>query len=163
MKDEPKWIEELEAHEEFVAEQEKAAEQKVDTSPETCCEYILYSIIQTFGGVRWKIMHDAADGRSWASTGKEYDDSIAELNENLKVAVDQTVRFGVEAPVRSGENDSANDSYWLWYRRWNKWIESLNDEHFRSLDEIMKAGHGEEIAVDMDVPAFLDELRGPPN
>jgi hypothetical protein len=113
----------------------------------TCCEYILYSIIQSLGGIRWRIAHDAADGR--IPDDQNVSRSLEELTEKLEAAVDQTARFGVETPVRP--EGQANQSYWLWYRKWNDWVESLSDDEFNRLDAVIESDLGDHISPGMDV------------
>lgn len=120
---------------------------ETNTSPETCCEYLLYSIINALGGMIWSINHAASHGRSSGNV----DAQLAELREKIGPAVDQAARFGVESPVRSGENGAANESYWTWFRGWDGWVNSLSDEEFKGLDKLIAAGHGDQIEVGMDV------------
>lgn len=136
------------------------AEEGTDIHPETCCEYILYSIIQQVGGVRWSLEHNFMDGRAWAPEPEEYVKAFAELTTQLEEAVDQTVRFGVDAPVRNEEYGSGNESYWTWYRTWNSWVEGLSDDEFDELDDMLRRGLADKIPVLMRAAISQDKDEG---
>ncbi len=104
------------------------------------CEQVpeiqLYYIINTYGGDIWRLNHDLADGRMPES--EEVDKYLAELQEHIQYAVDQTKRFGVETP--RGENGVATPTYWSWFRWWDSYTQSLppdsQDKIFQIFDAI---------------------------
>lgn len=79
-----------------------------------CSELTLYHIIKEIGGNIWAINHNSADGRI---EFRDYEETYNDLRRKIKLAVNQTKRFGV---IPLGDNDLLTQSYWEWYRTWKK-------------------------------------------
>jgi len=100
-------------------------------------EVRLYFVINELGGFLFRTRHYM--GRLVPET-EEVFRSIAEARGQIERAVAKTTRFGVARPFRDGEDKTASDEYWLWFRWWDNWAKGLSDEQFRRIDEQMSAG-----------------------
>lgn len=90
---------------------------------DACDEIFLYLTINSLGGGLFYIRHDLADGR--IESTPEIEEWLTEAQAQIEYAVDQTVRFGVEAP--RGENRVATAEYWEWFRKHDSWWKSLDE------------------------------------
>ena len=79
-----------------------------------CSELTLYHTIKEIGGAIWWIDHNSADGRI---EFRKYEEVYNDLQRKIKLAVNQTKRFGV---IPLGDNDLSTQSYWKWYETWKK-------------------------------------------
>ena len=106
----------------------------------TCTEQELYFYINTFGGMIWRLNHDMADGRI------EERLDLTPYQYALEYCVMHTPRFGVKIDEpKEGEHVKATDSYWAWFRWWDKYFQrTLTNEEYE--DYQRKADNGEDIS-----------------
>ena len=110
---------------------------------ETCPELVLYLLIEMIGGAIWRMGRELRKGHIPEESIKGVNRDLDEMHGRIRVAVDQTSRFGVEQPriyrVKGEVALSGSDDYWLWYRWWDAWQKSLTDDQYRSMDADMIA------------------------
>lgn len=99
-------------------------------------EIMLYFIIDQIGSFTFHMNHGLAHNRIQGDT-TGVDADIQTAREQQKLAVKKLTRFGVEKPT-DGEHDAPTPEYWLWYRWWNSYIESLSTEEFDALNLAME-------------------------
>jgi hypothetical protein len=110
-------------------------------------EVELYFLIKQTGHLRWRLNHDAADGRI---PNDSADKEIEQLY-NIQVdAVKQLLKFGVDAPYESdGETPSKN--YWDWWYKWDEYIGKLSP---KKLDALIKRVDDFEDTSDVKIPVI---------
>ena len=97
-------------------------------------EIEIYFIIKNCGEMRWRLYHDAADGRPWA---KDPDKQIEMLYNIQKDVVKELTRFGVNA-LQSDEK-TPSENYWYWWYKWDIYVKSLSEKKYNELvDKINK-------------------------
>ena len=99
-----------------------------------CSEIFLWNYIEGVGGFIWRMNHDLGDGRIESTPGIEKD--LLTMGENIKYAVNQLVRFGVEDP-QGKENEEGRKTYWEWYRGWKEHIDNLSDDQFEKMGVLL--------------------------
>ena len=99
-----------------------------------CSEIFLWNYIEGVGGFIWRMNHDLGDGRIESTPGIEKD--LVTMGENIKYAVEQLVRFGIEDPQGKKDKDGRTN-YWTWYQGWKEHMDSLSDEQFKELGDLM--------------------------
>jgi hypothetical protein len=115
-------------------------------------EIELYAAIDTYGGLVWRLRHDAsrdfARGNLPEPSYRAMMDAAAENEEAVTAAVKQTVRFGVaqpfvdkERPVELGGGliTTGSEDYWKWFRWWKGYVESINDEQAAAIKKALTA------------------------
>lgn len=98
-------------------------------------EIMLYFIIDQIGSFTFHMNHDLAHSRIQGDT-TGVDADIQTAREQQKAAVKKLTRFGVQNPT--GENDAPTEEYWKWYRWWDNYIHSLNNEEFDALNNALE-------------------------
>lgn len=100
-----------------------------------CSEIDLFLVIDKLGYIMWRIEHDLADRRITYPEWDENDKFV--LQAEIELAVGQTSRFGVE-PLEDGIKPT--EDYFKWYRWWKSYIESMEQEEWEMIAQIIKSG-----------------------
>jgi len=93
-------------------------------------EVELYFVIDLLGWMRWRLNHDAADGR--IEDGKHIDEELESLYHQQHEAVCQLTRFGINPFEKDGKTPSK--AYFDWYEPWNKYIKGMPEDEYKKLE-----------------------------
>jgi len=107
-------------------EKEKKFKQKIGT----CKEHTLFIMIESLGGMIWRINHDWADGRGdYGNTPQSIKDTnkfLLDLQKNITLCVKETTRIGIKNPLK--EDGRATEEYRCWYKKWDRWYNGMDYE-----------------------------------
>jgi hypothetical protein len=133
----------------------------------TCPEVVLWTLIDSMGGMAWRLRHDASrDGGRGYITDSAADSMFADaakLQARVALIATEVARFGVQLMKRSEpvgaeigrhaatpvvteeskntingrESGALTDDYWRWYKWWAEYVRGLGDKEFRELDKAM--------------------------
>ncbi len=130
-----------------MSEEEYSTDEEFLEDIKKCDEITLYFMIDVIGGHLWRMNHDIADGR--VESTEDIQKDLKNMRWRIEHAVDQTTRFGVDALVRN-EKGKANDSYWKWFKYWDKWKKKLSTEDWDEFNEAYADGEYKDMLPDSD-------------
>jgi len=88
-------------------------------------EVELYFLIEHVGHMRWRINHDAADGRI---SNDGVDEELERLYELQHDAISQLLKFRIDPFLADGKSPS--QEYWDWWYKWDVYMKNLSpSEH----------------------------------
>lgn len=125
---------------------------------EAASEHILYFMINQAGAVRFRSMHDSADGRPYAPSIPESMVIEEELFHMQGHCIRQLHKFGVENPLE--DNGAPTQEYWDWFRGWKDHVEGLPAEDWAKFEKAMNTKDDAYEKVARWYPEFASQRRG---
>ena len=103
----------------------------------TCEEILLFSFIDEAGAFIWHMNHEMAHGRIPKEKHLAIDKDILRVRKEQEEAVSSTKRFNIDP---FGENGNPTEEYWVWFKKWKSYLQSLNKNQLDTLQALINQG-----------------------